>query len=345
MTRHPLRFKLPLLAAASAAIALGLAAPVAAQMVLGYSPWNAPGYVVNKAVFPWMDRVKEVTEGRVVVESRAAAVGAPREQAEVVRDGLVDVSLVVPGYTPGRYPLLELGELPLISESAALAAPAIATIYERYFDALKPFEGAHVLSAFNVAPAHLVTIKAPLAGLEDVSGLKLYISNRPTSAAMTNLGAVPVSASVAETFSMASTGVIDGAVFPFEPTISFGLESYFRNYMVVPGGLGQAGMVLIVNQAKWDSISQEDRAAIMAISGPVLAAEVGAAVAQGELDARHQLEVDGASMTELSADILTALREQVQPIYLEWVAKAERAGLANAAEVLAEYQASAGGGQ
>lgn len=331
-------------------VALGIAVifgatalPAVAQTVLSYSPWNPPGYVVNKAVFPWMDRVAEVTEGRVVIEMRAAAVGAPREQAEVVRDGLADVSIVVPGYTPGRYPLLELGELPLISGDPRLGAPAISTIYANHFEALRPFEGAHVLSAFNVAPAQLVTIREPITSLDDLSGLKLYISNRPTSTAMGELGAVPVSASVAEIFSMASTGVIDGAVFPHEPAVSFGVAPYFRNYMIVPGGLGQAGMVLIVNQAKWDSISEQDRAAIMEISGPALATEVGEVLAQGEIEARAELEAEGVTFTDLPDEVVDALRERVQPIYAAWVERASSIGLENADEVLAEYQNLAGG--
>lgn len=310
------------------------------QTVLSYSPWNPRGYVVNDAIYPWMDKVKEVTDGRVSIEVRAAAVGAPREQADVVRDGLADISLVVPGYTPGRYPLLEIAELPLISDDAARFAPAIARIYDKYLAALKPFDGAIVLSAFNVAPAQLAT-GDPVRSVDDLSGLKLYISNRPTSTAMAELGVSPVSASVAETFSMASTGVIDGAVFPFEPTLTFGLEPYLTNFTIVPGGLGQAGMFLVVNEARWEAISEEDRAAIMAISGETLAGQIGQAVGAGETEARTKLQADGATFTEMAPDLYAALKAKVDPIYDAWAKKAESKGLDNAPEVLAELRSIA----
>lgn len=316
-----------------------LAGPAMAQTVLSYSQWHPPGYVVTKVMLPWIDKVAEVTEGRVVVEVRAAAVGTPREQADVVRDGLADVALVVPGYTPGRYPLLELSEMPLISSVATEQAPAFARLFEKYMAPLKPFEGAHVLSAFNVGPFKIETRDKAINTVADLEGLKLYISPRGASALMQSVGAVPVSATSAEMFSMISTGVIDGFLNPFESAVSFGIAPYLKHVTIVPQGLGQAGMVLIVNQAKWDTISPEDQAAIMAISGDVLAGQIGQALDDGEATARAAMEAEGTVVSELSADQAAILEEHMQPLFAEWIDKAVAAGLINAQEVLDEYRA------
>ena len=279
--------------AASAAILTFSSTVASAQIVLSYSPWNAPTYVVNEAIYPWFDKVAEVTEGRVVVEPRAAAVGTPAQQAEMVRDGLVDVSLIIPGYSPGRFPLLELGELGLTSDEIAKSAPAMATIYEKYFEEIGVFDGAHALSVFNVAPAQLATRDRP---------------------------------------------VVDGAVFPYEPTVSFGLQDVFKFFTDVPGGLGQAGTALLVNQEKWDTISPEDQEAIMAISGAVLARQVGEAVDAGAARSKQILEDGGATIETASPELIAALEEQLEPVYAAWVEKAKTAGLENAEEVLAEYR-------
>lgn len=320
-------------------LATVLSAPAMAETVLSYSNWHPPGYVVTKVMMPWIEKVAEVTEGRVRIEVRAAAVGTPKEQADVVRDGLADMALVVPGYTPGRYPLLELSEMPLISVDAAAQAPAFARLFEKYMAPLKPFEGAHVLSAFNVGPFKILSREKPVNTVADLTGLKLYISTRGASALMQSLGTVPVSATSAEMYSLISTGVIDGFLNPFESAISFGVSPYLKHVTVVPNGLGQAGMVLIINEGKWQSISPEDQAAITAIAGDALAQEIGDALMAGEAASRTAMEAEGTTFTELPADQIAILEEHMQPIFADWVEKSKAAGLENAQQVLDEYRA------
>lgn len=328
-----------------AGIAIGLlasvtATPALSQIVLNYSQWAPPGYVVTQAMQPWLSQVEEVTEGRVVVQTRAAAVGTPAAQAEVVRDGLADLSLVVPGYTPGRYPILELSEMPLISNDPAAQAPAFARLFEEHMAELNMFEGAHVLSAFNVGPFKIETRDRPIDTVDDVEGLRLYISTRGASALMQSLGIVPVSATAAEMYSLISTGVIDGFLNPFESAVSFGVAPYLKHATIVPNGLGQAGMVLIVNEQKWDSISPEDQEAIMAISGETLAAHIGQVLAEGEIEARAAMEAEGTVISELPADQVQILEEHMEPIFADWVQRAEQAGLQNARQILDDYRAS-----
>ena len=324
---------------AVALLATVLSGPTMAETVLSYSNWHPPGYVVTKVMMPWLEKVAEVTEGRVRVEVRAAPVGTPKEQADVVRDGLADMALVVPGYTPGRHPLLELAEMPLISVDAVAQAPAFARLFEKHMAPLKPFEGAQVLSAFNVGPFKILSRDKPVNTVADLSGLKLYVSTRGGSALMQAAGTVPVSATSAEMFSLISTGVIDGFLNPFESAISFGVSPYLKHVTIVPNGLGQAGMVLIVNEDKWQSISPEDQAAIKAIAGEALALEIGNALMAGEATSRAAMEAEGTIVTELPADQIAILEERMQPIFADWVEKSKAAGLENAQQVLDEYRA------
>lgn len=314
-------------------------ATAAAQTVLSYSPWLPAGYVVNDAVMPWIKQVEVVTEGRVKVVPRAAGVGAPKEQFDVVRDGLADISLVVPGYTQGRFPLMELGELPLLSSDAAVLSPAFYRQYEANLAKLKPFRGTHVLSAFNVAPAQITT-RADISGdISKFKGVKMYISNAPVSNGMESVGSVPVVASIADTYTMASSGVIDGAVMPFEPTLTWNLHSAFKNIIEVPGGLGQASMALLINGDKWDSLDEADQAAIMKISGEALASEIGRAVALGEKESAEKLREMGVSIKTMSPEMYAKLAEAFEPVDAAWIAKAQQAGLDNAGQVLADFRA------
>src|SRR5690606_35882949 len=90
-----------------------------AQTVIRYSPWLPPGHAVHEGLLrPWAAEVEKLTEGRVQIEFLPKAVGSPAAQFDVVRDGLADMGVILPGYTPGRFPLLDMGELPLLSSDA-----------------------------------------------------------------------------------------------------------------------------------------------------------------------------------------------------------------------------------
>ncbi len=312
---------------------------VKAETVLSYSMWHPPGYVVNDAVLPYLDKIAEVTEGRVRVENRGAAVGTPRDQYEAVVEGMVDMSLIVPGYTPNRFPLMEISELPMLSSDASRLAPAINAIFEKYLVQANAYGDAQVISAFAVGPAALMTRKREINTLEDLRGQKYYMSNRPVTTIMSKLGASPVTASIADTYSMISNGVIDGMVMPYEPTLTWKLNDYLTNASTVPGGLGQAGMALLVNKDKWAEISPEDQALILGIGGEALAKEVGRVVQEGEVESREVMLEKGMIIKEMGPEALNALTADVQnTVYPEWIAKAEAAGLSNAADVLAELQ-------
>lgn len=323
-----------------ATILLGNTVMASAQTIeLSYSPWNPPGYVVNKAVFPWMDQVAEVTEGRVTIVPRAAGVGAPQDQFDAIRDGLVDVSLVVPGFNPGRFPLLEMGELPLLSSDAQ----ELATVFNRYYDehlaALDPFAGTHVLAVWAVAPAQLVVRDGYVESAEDLAGLKVRLANAGIAEGMTTLGAVPVRTPVSEAYAMVSSGAVDGMVMPFEPTLTWNLNQYLKYFTVVEGGLGQSTMALVVNEDKWNAISEVDRAAIEAISGGQLATAVGAVLRDGEEEAVGALAASGVTFQDAPAELVSVLSNAFVAIDEQWIAKAEGAGLTNAREVLQQFRA------
>ncbi len=327
-----------------AALAFGLAicslgaGAAKAEITLSYSPWNPATYGANDAIFPWFKKVSEVTENRVRIEPRAAAVGAPRDQADAVSNGLVDMSLIAAGYTPGRYPMMELFSLPLLSEDGARLSQAASETFDRHFATFDMFDNAVPLTVFVGVPAQLAMIKTPATEGRDLTGKKLYISNRPTSDLLSVLGASPVSATVAEVFGMASGGIIDGAVFGFESTQTFGLKDYLRHFTLIDGGLGQASWALLVNRQAWEKISPEDQAAIMAISGPVLAGEIGAALMSGETRAHAALLADGATAAPASEALMSELRNSAAPIYQSWEKAAAAGGLSDPAAVLAELR-------
>lgn len=327
----------------AAAFGAGLAltaGAATAETVLSYSPWLPTGYVLNDAVLrPWMAQIEEVTEGRVRVEWRGAAVGSPAQQHDVVRDGLVDMALMLPGYQPGRFPLMEMGELPLLSDDVEVLAPTFARMHEKYFADLNPFPGTHVLGVFGTTPAHVTTSKGFINELSDFEGLKLRAPNATIADVMKKLGAIPIQKPVSQMYELASTGIVDGTFFTPRSLLSFNVADHFQYVTLVPGGLGQSVMALLINQGKWNSISDEDQKAITAISGVHIGRAAGKAFAQSEEAARVPLQEKGVRIQPMAPEVVSELGERIREVEEAWFVRAEKAGLQNPAGVLADFRA------
>lgn len=324
-------------AAISAAQYLGLSASADA-VEISYSPWLPSGFIVNDVMNPWFAKVEEVTEGRVKVVPRAAGVGTAADQFDVVHDGVVDMSLVVPSYRAGRFPLMELGELGLTSENPAVLAPAFYRIYESALAEHAPFPDVHVISVWSFSASGILTRSKPVSTATDLTGLKVYTAQKAISDAMVNLGATPIQKSVQETYSMSSTGVIDAVMMPFDPSVSWNLHDIYKAFTVIPGGFGQSVMALVVNQDTWSRISEEDRAAIMAISGETMATEMGRVLCDAEYAASEKLRSQGVQIAELPESEIAAFREAFAPVEANWIAKAEAVGLRDASALLHTYR-------
>jgi TRAP-type C4-dicarboxylate transport system substrate-binding protein len=326
------------------AAALSLTGGIAAaqeKTVLKYSSWFPATHSTNEVLRLWIAEVERVTEGRVTVEYLPAVVRSPREQFDVVVDGLADLVIVLPGYTPGRFPVMEIGELPLlVSTDEATLAPAFYKLYERDLAAAQPFKGAHLLTIFASAPTHLASKPGPITSIEQIKGMKLRAPSATASMVVDALGAVTVQKPVTEIYELASTGIVDGTFFSYGPMISWKTSEIFTNVTVMPGGLGQSVIAFLINQDKWDGLSEGDRAAISSVSGEALAQSFGHIWQMDEDVAFAKLApLAGFNVITASDVFLADFQAAIAPVEAAWVAKAKAAGLADPAGALAALRA------
>jgi TRAP-type transport system periplasmic protein len=311
-----------------------------AQTVLKYSRWLPPGHAINVEVIePWSADVKRVTAGRVTIEFLPKAVAKPVAQFDVIRDGLADFGVILPGYTPGRFPLFDLGELPLISSNVAELAPAFYRAYAKHLAPLKPFAGTHVLTVFSTTPNHILTRTALVTQLDDSKGLKMRAPSKSSVAIIEAIGAVAIQKPISEMYELAATGVVDGTFNARTAVFDWKLNKVMPYLTVVKGGIGQPVMAFLVNEKKWNSISAADRDAIMAISGEKLAALAGKSYAQHELDAQQKLSADGMTIKDASPKLMAELQQALKPLGQAWIDSAKKAGMANPEAALAEFRA------
>jgi TRAP-type C4-dicarboxylate transport system substrate-binding protein len=291
-----------------------------AQTVLRYSNYIPPAHILRSQVFdPWIANVEKVTNGRVKIDMMPKVVGTVAGQYDVVRDGLADIAVVVPSYTPGRFDLTEIVEIPFMGDRAELVAPVFHNFYSKTLLKYGEFSGTHVLSIFTNTPPLLFTAKRALKSIEDFNGMKLRTSSSSMAQSVTLLGGVPIIKPVTEIYEMVSGGLVDGAFFPAVDHKSFKLTQSLPKANFLPSGISCSAIALVINESKWQTIS---------------ARTAGKAYDDAGREALDDLRKSGGSVDTVSPEMLADLKKKLQPVEQTWIEKAKKKGMADPAAVL-----------
>jgi TRAP-type C4-dicarboxylate transport system substrate-binding protein len=312
------------------------AAAVAESVTLKFHSFPPmPANSNAKFVKPWADKVAAESNGEIKVEMYASMQlgGKPPQLADQVREGVVDIIWTVAGYTPGRFPHLEAFELPFMPASAEATSQA-AHEYMMTVGAedLKDYK---VLAVHVHAPGTIHTKDTLVKSASDLNGLKMRGPTRVISQMLGGLGATPVGMPVPQVAPSLSKGVIDGMVVPWEIMPSFKLHELTKSHTTLSGdrGLYTAPFLLLMNKAKYESMSDAQKKVIDDNSGMALAKLAGQLWDDFEAPARALAEKAGGEFHELSGAELDEMKAAGATLVDAWIEKANGDGLDGAALV------------
>ena len=127
----------------------------------------------------WMDKVEKDSGGRIKFEGYPAMQlgGTPVQLYDQAKDGVVDVVWTLPGNTAGRFPRVEVFELPFMMSNAEATSKA----YWEYVQTLAPdeFKDTQVLALQVHGPGVIHTADKPVHNVDDMRGLKLRAPDAP----------------------------------------------------------------------------------------------------------------------------------------------------------------------
>lgn len=305
------------------------AAPAYAERTLRYSSWLPTAHWMNTdAMGPWMEEVEAATNGTVKVEQLPKSVGAPAAQFDVCRDGLADICVIVVGYTPGRFPLAEVGELPFMGDNPRTMSPKFDAFYRDHFLEFGELKGVHPLAFIKSSSGNIFTREdKPLRTLDDVRGLKVRSPGRAATSELELLGAVPVLKSSSEAYELLSTGVIDGSMMLTESVYSTNSLDLLKNALVVPGGFFSSTLIVVINADTWDSLTPEERDQIMSVSGGALSARFGNAYGDADEVSMAAMTEAGYVFTRADGEFLETTKSRLKPLDDDWIARAGELGV------------------
>ena len=292
---------------------------------LKFSSWVSTVHGHHTGVMvPWAKMIEEQSGGRLKVTIYpGGTLGKPADHFDLVKNGIADMGFAAPGYTPGRFPLISVTELPLLFKTSKGGSQAVWSLFDKYFKA--EFAGVKVLWIWVIPPGHVHTAKKSVRVLEDLAGLKLRVGTPVLATMVKALGSTPVNIAAPETYNALERGVVDGTVFPWEAISSFNLAEVLRYHAVVD--LFVAPLVTFMNQKKYDSLPPDLRKVLDDLSGAWGAEFTGTIWDQNENLGIEAAKKVGATIYIVPLEERQRWAARLTALEDEWLASMEAKGL------------------
>ncbi|MFC3683160.1 TRAP transporter substrate-binding protein [Hydrogenophaga luteola] len=281
-----------------------------------------------KAIVPWAQKVEAESGGKIKVQLFHAMQlgGAPPQLFDQAKDGVVDLTWTVLGYTPGRFPKTEVFELPFMSSSAEASSRAIQEYVEKF--AADEFKDVKLIAVHTHGPG-LFHTKQPVVGLESLRGMKIRGGSRIINNMLTKLGATPVGMPVPAVTEALSKGVIDGTTIPWEVTPSLKVTELVKNHTTFAGkeGLYTQTFAFSMNKASYEKLPPDLKKVIDDNSGQVAAALFGKAMDDGDKAGREIAVKAGNKITELELAEVQRWKRTASTVETDWVNEVKAKGI------------------
>ncbi|SDD84704.1 TRAP transporter substrate-binding protein [Ruegeria marina] len=315
-----------------------MAGTMASAETLTMSSWVPPTHFVHTDfLVPFTEKVAEATEGRVTVTILPAPLASPPQHWELARNGVADITWGNFTYEPERFVSMWFAEFPNAGTHAEAQSRALWRTYEAHLAGNAAFEGVKMLAVGMFGGGQLHHGSKTVTAPEDLANVKFRMGGPIQEKLLSSLGAVPVAAPATKAYEMLESGVIDGSLHTMESVVNFRLEDSLEHHTIFPNGFYDATFFVIMNGAKWDGLSDQDKAAIEGIIGEELSAAWGKNFDLQNPAAIEKLGAAGHEIVDASPELIAAVDTIYDTMVADWVDAAKAAGVADPQAMLRFY--------
>jgi TRAP-type C4-dicarboxylate transport system substrate-binding protein len=334
-------------AAAAALGAPGLPGLAQASVTLKFHTFMAPQSNVWLTMHkPWMEKVEKDSGGRIKFEAYPAMQlgGTPVQLYDQARDGVVDIVWTLPGNNAGRFPRVEVFELPFVMNNAEATSKA----YWEYVQTHAPdeFKETQVIALHVHGPGMFHSATRQIKTHGDLKGMKVRGPTRQITKMLGSVGATPVGMPLPQIPDALSKGTIDACAIPWEvvPSVKVHELTKFHSEFDANGpALYTTTFVMAMNKARYDGLAPDLKKVIDANSGLATSAWLGK-VQQGNDPIGRKAAVDrGNTLYTFPASERDEFIKLSSHVDEEWVADMNKRGfdgkklLASAKELIAKH--------
>ncbi|MBU2026729.1 MAG: TRAP transporter substrate-binding protein [Proteobacteria bacterium] len=290
---------------------------------LTYSIFFPATHGQAKAGEAWAREIEKRTNGQVKINVLAGGALTPADQCfDGALKGISDIGMSCFAYTRGRFPVMEVLDLPMGYPNGRVAT----RVANEFFRKFMPKELAEVkLLYIHAHGPGLLHTKQPVTTLEQLKGMK--IRSTGLSAKVTEaLGAVPVAMPQGQTYESLQKGVVEGTLAPMETLKGWKQGEVIKSTTDCSDIGYTTAMFVVMNLKKWNSLPADVRKVMEEVSAQWIDLH-GKVWDQIDQEGREYTLSLGNKIVSLSTEENNRWKKAVRPIIDDYVKEVSAKGL------------------
>ena len=210
------------LTASAAAIVLSAQLTTAQAVELKIAHFVPPTHPISVWLEKWSKKLEAQSKGELTFKIfPGAQLGPPPKYFDLARTGQADITWFVHGFTPGRFPLTEISNLPYMMASAEVGTKVLndPELRSKYLN--PEHQGVHPLLLMTHQPGNIHTASKPIRTVADMKGMRLRFSSATIKDFVAALGGTPVGLPPTQIVESMQKGTIDGAWIDYGGAATF----------------------------------------------------------------------------------------------------------------------------
>jgi TRAP-type transport system periplasmic protein len=290
---------------------------------LSYSHQFPAPHKTSVLAAEWAKEIEKRTNGRVKITVYPGNTLTPADKNyQSVVNGVSAIGSSTLGYTRGRFPIMEVIDLPLGYASASAATTLANEVYNKYKP--KELDDTKVMYFYAHGPGFFQT-KKPINKLEDFKGMKLRCTGL-SAKIVTALGGTPVAMPMSDTYDAISRGIVDGSVGPMEALYGWKLGEVIKFTDQNYGSAFSAAFFVVMNKEKWNSLPPDVQKTIEAVNAEWIG-KAGKVWDEIDKEGRDFTLKQGNKIITYSPEETQRWAKAVTPLLDEYVQNAKGKGL------------------
>lgn len=290
-------------------------------------------YAVINGIKPWMEEIKNSTNGQVKIRYFNPNTICPEGDIfSSTESGIVDIGASNTTRNLNEFPLHDMFSLPMLVDDAVSNGILSWRMYRELPELQKEVDGRFkVLGYQGCGVLRVGTINKPIHTLEDLKGLRIIAINKPIADMVTALGANPIIVPFPDVYMALARNQADGMLFALIAAPSVKTQEFLHHVTEI--GLQSELRVFGINRSVWDSFSPEIQKAFEEnCMSEEFAARISRPFDDGDEIARDVFRKAGAKFYTLSDEERNRWKEKLTPLHQAWADRMVENGFCSRAD-------------
>jgi len=287
---------------------------------------------IRNGILPWIDRVKKLSGGRLVIHFfNPNALCPTREVYSALVAGSIDMTGSPCHWVHGKFPLNTVIQTPLTFNGAEAASLTTWDMYKKYPEWRNEFRDIKLLWQWGSATFNLHTVKKMVRTLEDLKGMKIIGINPQIREIIKKLGANPIQMTPPDSYLALERGMAEGMFFPIAPCKAFKITDAAKYHTIIDAMCDP--FYGAINTDKWNSLPPDLKKILEDTTGRKLSQICGKTLDDGSINDSEWMKGQGHKFYVLPAAEKKRWTNKIQGIHDKWIKDMEAKGIKNAKEI------------